>query len=49
MYTSTQIDEGWDGNVTGEEQSPGSYQYQVNYKDALGNEFIKSGTIKLIR
>ena len=49
MYTSTNINEGWDGQVNGEEQSPNSYQYQVKYKDTLGEEFIKAGTIKLIR
>ncbi len=49
VYTSEDIDEGWDGTTNGNDQSLGSYQYQVTYTDNLGGEHKKFGTIKLIR
>lgn len=49
IFSSNDIDLGWDGNFDGIEQPVGVYQYQLSAIAESGETFIKNGNITLIR
>ncbi|HLO69447.1 MAG TPA: gliding motility-associated C-terminal domain-containing protein [Flavipsychrobacter sp.] len=49
VFSTTNIDEGWDGTFNGEPQSMGVYIYSVEAINANGNKFTKQGNVTLIR
>ena len=49
MFSSQNIDIGWDGNYVNKATPSGVYVYCVYYKDFLGKEYNKTGSLTLIR
>lgn len=49
MYTTTQLDEGWDGNFRGNPMPEGTYAFVANITDSAGRNFNKSGSVVLLR
>ncbi len=49
VFSSQNINNGWDGKYQNEEAIAGVYVYTVNYKDFTGKTFNKTGTLNLIR
>jgi gliding motility-associated-like protein len=49
IYSSTDINQGWDGTYRGKVQNIDSYAYMVKAKMYSGQEISKSGTISLLR
>jgi gliding motility-associated-like protein len=49
VYTSSNIDNGWDGNYNGKPQPVGVYVYSINAITDSGHEFTQKGNVTLIR
>ena len=49
IFESHHIDIGWDGTFLNDKSPGGSYIYSIKYKDIKGAEFIRNGTVNLIR
>lgn len=49
VYSSTNIDEGWDGNYNGQPQPMGVYIYSIDAVTDKGAPFVKKGNVTLIR
>ncbi|MFZ4401849.1 MAG: gliding motility-associated C-terminal domain-containing protein [Bacteroidales bacterium] len=49
IYTSTNINEGWDGKIKNILAPDGTYAYTIIYKDNIGIKHARSGTISLIK
>ena len=49
IFSSTELNKGWDGTFKGEPQPSGTYVFQVEGIDYLGNRIYKKGTVVLIR
>jgi len=49
VFQSTDIDQGWDGNINGKPAPLGTYIHHTQLTDDMGVTFIKSGEIVLIR
>jgi gliding motility-associated-like protein len=49
MFTTTQLDIGWDGSFKGNAMPEGTYTFVANIKDLAGRTFKKSGTVLLLR
>lgn len=49
LFTTNEIGKGWDGSFNGSKQASGTYVYQVQGVDFLGNIITKKGTVVLIR
>jgi gliding motility-associated-like protein len=49
MYTSKEINKGWDGKFSGLPQPPGTYVFSAEGIDYLGKRILKKGTTVLIR
>ena len=49
VYTTSDNNKGWDGNLKGTAQSSGTYVYITHGIDYLGNSITKKGTTVLIR
>jgi gliding motility-associated-like protein len=49
VYSSTNIDQGWDGTFNGKEQPMGVYIYNIEAISDNGQTFIKQGNVTLIR
>jgi gliding motility-associated-like protein len=49
VYSSSNIDAGWDGTFNGVEQPAGVYMYQIDATTYEGKPFIKRGNVTLIR
>ncbi|MGI8950490.1 MAG: PKD domain-containing protein [Chitinophagaceae bacterium] len=49
LYTTSQIGQGWDGRFSGVEQASGTYVFEAQAIDYLGNKIFKKGTVVLIR
>lgn len=49
VFETTNIDNGWDGNLNGTPQPMGVYVYVLKAKTFKGQEFTKSGNFTLIR
>lgn len=49
VYSSTNIDEGWDGNYKGQPQPMGVYIYSIDAVTDKGVQFVKKGNVTLIR
>ncbi len=49
VYSSKDINNGWDGNVNNERALDGTYAYIIIYKDITGIRHSRSGTITIVR
>lgn len=49
IYQTTNAGQGWDGTVGGERAPEGNYSYKIIIKDNTGTEFVKAGTLMLLR
>ena len=49
LFTSNNIEEGWDGNFKGQQAQQGAYVYVVKLEDFTGEVFNTQGTFTLIR
>jgi len=49
VFSSNNIALGWDGKYQSKEAPSGVYVYTINYKDFLGREYNKTGSLTLIR
>ncbi len=49
VYSSTNIDEGWDGTYNGTNQPMGVYMYILEAVTDKGKPFTKQGNVTLIR
>lgn len=49
IFKSTNIDSGWDGNVSGQIAPEGVYIYLINYKDSDGVKRQEKGSLILIK
>ncbi|HQS23006.1 MAG: hypothetical protein B7Y11_02995 [Sphingobacteriia bacterium 24-36-13] len=49
IFTSTELNKGWDGSYNGEPQPSGTYVFQAEGIDYLGKRVYKKGTAVLIR
>lgn len=49
VYSSTNIDQGWDGTFNGKEQPMGVYIYTIEAITDAGQTFTKQGNVTLIR
>ncbi|WMJ73464.1 gliding motility-associated C-terminal domain-containing protein [Cytophagaceae bacterium ABcell3] len=48
VYSSTDMDEAWDGTIRGQAPVPGSYAYVIEAEDYTGERINKRGTISII-
>jgi gliding motility-associated-like protein len=49
IYTTSEMDNGWDGTVKGIQQNGGVYVFIAQGKDYIGKTVFKKGTVVLIR
>jgi gliding motility-associated-like protein len=49
LFTTTELNKGWDGNFSGVAQPSGTYVYQAQGIDYLGKTVYRKGTVVLIR
>jgi gliding motility-associated-like protein len=49
VFSTSDVNQGWDGNVNGHAQNIDTYKYVVKAKSIHGYEFTKSGELLLIR
>lgn len=49
LFETNNIYNGWDGYVNGQHSSAGLYSYIVTYKSTEGQDYIKRGTLLIIR
>lgn len=49
VYKSDDITQGWDGTFNGDKSAIGAYYYVIKAKGTDGEEYLKKGTISLIR
>lgn len=49
VYSSTNIEEGWDGTYNGQPQPMGVYIYTIDAVTDNGTPFVKKGNVTLIR
>jgi gliding motility-associated-like protein len=49
LYTTTDIQQGWDGQYKGNAMPEGTYTYIAKISDLAGREFTKSGSVLLLR
>ena len=49
LFTSNNIEDGWDGNFKGQQAQQGAYVYLVKLEDFTGEVFNTQGTFTLIR
>jgi gliding motility-associated-like protein len=49
MYTTTNLDQGWDGNFNGTPMPEGTYTFVARITDLAGRNFKKSGSILLLK
>lgn len=49
LYQTNKIKDGWDGTLDGQPVPDGVYTYRIAFSDSLGQEFVKLGTVILVR
>ncbi|MFZ6013904.1 MAG: gliding motility-associated C-terminal domain-containing protein [Bacteroidota bacterium] len=49
MFSSSSLDQGWDGNFRGNPMQEGTYTYVAEITDLAGRTFKRSGSVLLIR
>ncbi|MEI6695419.1 MAG: choice-of-anchor L domain-containing protein [Bacteroidota bacterium] len=49
LFSTKDIEMGWDGKFQNEAAESGIYVYSIYYKDFLGKEYNKNGSVSLIR
>ncbi len=49
VFQTTDATTGWDGTIQGDRASEGQYVYKIVITDSTGKEFVKKGTVLLLR
>lgn len=49
VFASTAATDGWDGTIDGDRAPEGNYIYKVTITDNTGKQFVKAGTVLLLR
>ncbi len=49
LYTTINLEEGWDGTFRGNQMPEGTYTFIANIKDRAGRTFKRSGSVLLLR
>ncbi len=49
IYSTSDIDSGWDGTFNGKDQEIGTYIYEVSFLDANGEPHVLKGNVSLLR
>ncbi|MEZ4903105.1 MAG: gliding motility-associated C-terminal domain-containing protein [Spirosomataceae bacterium] len=49
LYETNNATQGWDGTLNGQPAVEGTYVYRIEITDSLGQNFIKTGTVLLVR
>ncbi len=49
IFTSDNVEEGWDGTINGKPQPEGTYIFNLDITDLAGREFKKNGSFLLLR
>jgi len=49
IFSTNQLDVGWDGTYNGTLASQGTYVYQIEVTDQLGNQFSQQGKVVLLK
>lgn len=49
LFTSDNLDTGWDGNYRGKEQPEGTYAFVARLTDLAGRTFTRTGSVVLLR
>ena len=49
IFQSSTAGQGWDGTIAGERAPEGNYSYKVIIRDTTGTQFVKAGTLLLLR
>jgi gliding motility-associated-like protein len=49
LFTSDNLDTGWDGNYKGREQPEGTYAFVARLTDLAGRSFTRTGSVVLLR
>ncbi len=49
LFSTSELNKGWDGNANGNPQQSGTYVYMAQGTDYLGNKIFRKGTVVLIR
>ena len=49
VYSSEDIDNGWDGTFNGKDQEIGTYIYEVSFLDANSEPHLLKGNVSLLR
>lgn len=49
LFETADIEKGWDGTYNGQTSPAGVYSYVISYKSSMGEEFVKRGTVLLLR
>jgi len=49
LFTSTSVDDGWDGTYKGKSLPPDVYGYRLMYKCIDGEDYVKEGNVTLVK
>ena len=49
VFSTTEIGKGWDGTISGQEQSTANFVYMVQGVDYIGKVIFKKGNVMLVR
>lgn len=49
LHETSNVTEGWDGTIGGQPAVEGTYVYRLEITDSLGQSFVKTGTVFLVR
>jgi gliding motility-associated-like protein len=49
LFQTSDINQGWDGNLNGLQQGTGAYIWMADYADGSGKKYTQQGTVVLIR
>jgi gliding motility-associated-like protein len=49
IFSTTNIDDGWDGTFRGNDQPEGTYAFVANIRDLAGQSYSRSGSVVLLR
>ena len=49
LFSTTDKDQGWDGNGGGQPLAPGQYMYRIDVQDLSGIKTVRTGAVLLIR
>jgi gliding motility-associated-like protein len=49
LFSTSAINQGWDGRLSGKLQASGTYVYMISATDYTGKAVMKKGTVVLVR